>query len=165
MSVDVDDHIDPRRPIDRFLGSYAEDHRHPTNQLIHWICVPPIVWSAIALLWAVPVPPMLGRPGLWAGLLMAATLIGYWRLSRPLTLGMTAAFVALGFLTHVLHAWLGAQGLVVAAVAVFVLAWIGQFVGHHIEGRRPSFLTDLVYLAIGPLWLMAKLYRRLGLRY
>ena len=48
------------------------------------------------------------------------------------------------------------------AIGVFVVAWIGQFIGHKIEGRRPSFLTDLVYLLVGPLWTLSKLYKRLG---
>ena len=48
------------------------------------------------------------------------------------------------------------------AAGVFVVAWVGQFVGHHIEGRRPSFFTDLKYLLIGPLWTLDKLYRKLG---
>ena len=47
----------------------------------------------------------------------------------------------------------------------FVLAWIGQFVGHAIEGRRPSFLKDLQFLLIGPLWLLGNVFRRFGLRY
>ncbi len=155
--------LPPRRRVERYLGQYAEDHRHPLNQVIHWLCVPPIVWSVIAAVWVIPVPPLLGRPGLWAGLGMALVLIGYWRLSRPLALGMCAVFAGFGFLTHALHGALGAQGLLILAAAVFVLAWIGQFIGHVFEGRRPSFLTDLTYLLIGPLWLLAKLYRRLGL--
>ncbi len=165
MNAATDEYVDPRRPIDRFLGNYAEDHRNPVNQVVHWICVPLIVWTVIALVWAIPVPAALGRPGLWAGLSMVLALLFYWRLSRPLALAMTAAFVALGFFTHWLHGLLGTQGLVIAAVSVFVLAWIAQFIGHNIEGKRPSFLTDLVYLLIGPLWLMSKLFRRLGLSY
>ena len=50
--------------------------------------------------------------------------------------------------------WLG--------VGVFVVAWIGQFIGHKIEGKRPSFLTDLVYLLIGPIWTLRKFYTRVG---
>ena len=49
-----------------------------------------------------------------------------------------------------------------SAIGVFVVAWIAQFVGHKIEGRKPSFLTDLTYLLIGPAWVLAKLYRKLG---
>ena len=60
---------------------------------------------------------------------------------------------------------LGTIGLLKLAIGVFVVAWIGQFVGHHIEGRRPSFLTDLTYLLIGPIWVLNKLYRKLGWKY
>jgi uncharacterized membrane protein YGL010W len=60
---------------------------------------------------------------------------------------------------------LGGWALFWSGVAVFVLAWIGQFIGHEIEGKRPSFLTDLTYLLIGPLWVWAKLLRKLGVAY
>lgn len=152
------------RPIDRWLGSYSEDHRNATNQAIHLACVPLILWSVLAMLWTIPVPPALGQPGLWAGMAMFLTAIYYWRLSRPLGFGMLLAYIALGLLTHLLHRWLG-LGLLWLAVAVFAIAWVGQFIGHHIEGRRPSFLTDLQYLLIGPVWTLSKLYRRLGLRW
>jgi len=156
---------DPRRPVDRFLGNYSEDHRNPLNKKIHWICVPLIVWTVLAALWAIPVPDGVGRPGLWAALAMVAATSFYLRLSRPLAFGMLAAFVAMAAFTWWLHGQIGSMALLWSAIAVFVAAWIAQFVGHHIEGQRPSFLTDLTYLLIGPLWLMAHLYRRAGWRY
>ena len=54
-----------------------------------------------------------------------------------------------------------------AAIAVFVVAWIAQFIGHSklLEGKRPSFFTDLRYLLIGPAWLTSKLMRRLDIEY
>ncbi len=156
---------DPRRPVDRFLGNYSEDHRHPVNKRIHWICVPLIVWTVVAALWVVPVPAGFGKPGLWAALAMVAATSFYLRLSRPLAFGMLAAFAVLAAITHLLHGLLGPSTLLWSALGVFVAAWIGQFIGHHVEGQRPSFLTDLVYLLIGPLWLMAHLYRRAGWRY
>lgn len=156
---------DPRRPVDRFLGNYAEDHRNATNQLIHWICVPVIVWTVVALLWLIPVPPGIGRPGLWAALALVAAMGFYLRLSRPLAFALFVCFVALLAFTWWLHALIGGAALLWSAVAVFVLAWVAQFIGHRIEGKRPSFLTDLVYLLVGPLWLMSKLFRRVGLHY
>ncbi len=153
-----------RRPVDRWLGNYSGDHRNPTNQIIHLVCVPAILWSVLALLWLIPVPSWLGRPGFWAGVAMVLTLFYYWRLSRALGFGMLIAFVLLGLLTHFLHGALGGD-LVWLAVAVFVVAWVGQFVGHRIEGRKPSFFTDVVYLLIGPLWTLSKLYGRLGIRH
>ena len=161
----VDQVADPRREVDRWLGNYSEDHRNPLNITIHWICVPLILWTAIALLWVVPVPATLGRAGLWAGVAMFAALVFYLRLSRVLMFGMFVAFVLLGFVTEGLYRTLGPATLMWSAIAVFVGAWIGQFIGHKVEGRKPSFLTDLAYLLIGPAWLVAKILRRLGIAY
>ncbi len=158
-------YADPRRPVDQYLGNYSEDHRNATNQLIHWLCVPVIVWSVVALLWVIPVPPGLGRPGLWAGLALAASMLYYLRLSRPLAFALLLAFSGLLALTWWLHQMVGSTLLLWSGIAAFVVAWIVQFIGHEIEGKRPSFLTDLTYLLIGPMWLMSKLFRRLGLSY
>ncbi|MBN8726720.1 MAG: DUF962 domain-containing protein [Xanthomonadales bacterium] len=153
------------RSIDEWFGAYAADHRNAVNRLIHWICVPAILWAVIAALWSIPVSPSLGRPGFWCALAMVAALAFYWRLSRPLGIGMLAVFAVLGMATELLHRALGGTALLWLALGVFVLAWIGQFVGHAIEGRRPSFLTDLAYLLIGPAWLTGKVMRRLGIAY
>ena len=153
------------RPIDRWFTSYSGDHRNISNQLIHVICVPAILWSVIALLWCIPSPGNWFRAGLWAGLAMFAAWMFYYRASKKLGLGMLAVFVVLGWLTRWLHDSLGTTNLLTLAISVFVVAWIGQFVGHKIEGRKPSFLTDLTYLLIGPAWVLAKLYRKLGWSY
>src|SRR5690606_29714150 len=93
---------------------------------------------------------------------MFAAWLWYWKLSRRLALGALVVFLAFGFLNRFLYDSLGNAGLFWLALGVFVVAWIGQFIGHKIEGRRPSCFTDLVYLLIGPLWTLSKLYRRLG---
>jgi len=152
------------RTMQEWLDSYSDDHRNPVNQRFHWLCVPPIVWAVIALLWAIPVPAGLARPGAWAVLAMVLAFYWYWRRSHRLALGLLVAFALLGLLTQGLYLWLGVARLCGLAVGVFVLAWIGQFIGHRYEGRRPSFLTDLSYLLIGPAWLMEKLLRRLGFK-
>jgi uncharacterized membrane protein YGL010W len=96
---------------------------------------------------------------------MFASLVFYLRLSRPLMFAMLVAFVLLGLITEALYRVLGPAGLMWTAIAVFVAAWIGQFIGHKIEGRKPSFLTDLAYLLIGPAWLAAKVMRKVGVAY
>lgn len=153
------------RPIDRWFASYSGDHRNATNQLVHVVCVPAIVWSIVALLWCIPVPGTLFRPGFWAALAMFAATLFYYRHSRRLGLGMLAMFVLMALTCFATFNALGMRALLWSAVAVFVVAWIGQFVGHRIEGRKPSFLTDLTYLLIGPAWVLAKLYRKLGWSY
>ena len=153
------------RSVHDWFASYSKDHQNPTNRLIHWICVPAILWSVIAAIWTLPVPTSLGQPGLWCALLMVGVLTFYWRLSRPLGAAMIALFLALALITHFAYDALGPRQLLELAAAVFMLAWIGQFVGHKIEGARPSFFTDLVYLLIGPAWLVGKVMRRAGIAY
>lgn len=149
--------------MQRWLDSYSADHQHPTNRILHWICVPLIVWCVIALVWTVPVPPLLGRQGFWAVGMLVLAFAWYWKHSHRLGAALLLAMAALALLTELLYRQLGPTSLRVLAAGVFVVAWIGQFIGHAIEGRRPSFLTDLAYLLVGPAWLMDKLLRRAGI--
>jgi len=150
------------RTMQDWLDSYSNDHQNPTNQIFHWLCVPPILWSVIALLWAIPVPAAFARPGSWSVAVMVLAFYWYWKHSHRLAIALLIVFAVLGVITNLLYYQLGAASLCYLAVGVFVVAWIGQFIGHKYEGRKPSFLTDLSYLLIGPAWLMAKLLRRLG---
>ena len=151
--------------LHELLASYSRDHEHPTNQTIHLVCVPLILWSVIAMIWTIPVPGTWFQPGAFAGALMAMLAAWYFRGSRALGLGAAVAFVAAGALCWAIANAIGMRGLLITAIVVFVAAWIGQFIGHRIEGKRPSFFTDLVYLLVGPAWTLSKLYRRLGIAY
>ena len=142
---------DPRR-VDRLFDRYGESHRHPTNKAIHWVCVPLITWCVLAFAWA------------WspfaAYVLVALAVVFYLWLSPMIALGMLAFTVVLIYPMLLLGRYVLAVALV-----VFVLAWIGQFVGHRIEGRKPSFLEDVQFLLVGPAWLLAALFRRFGIPY
>ena len=154
-----------QRPIDRWFQNYSGDHRNETNQLIHVIAVPAILWSVVALLWCIPIFGTLFKSGIWAALAMFGAWMFYNRLSRPLGYGMLVAFFTFGCLCRLLEQRFGLQVLLWLAIGVFVVAWIAQFVGHKIEGKKPSFFTDLVYLLIGPIWVLAKFYRKIGWKY
>lgn len=160
-------HTTTERPIDRWFAHYSADHRSRGNQRIHVFAVPAILWSVIALLWCIPVHGSWFASGFWAGMAMLLAWKFYDNASRTLGLGMLMLFVLMGSVTYWLYHHLGVPRLLELAVAVFVLAWIAQFIGHSklLEGRKPSFLTDLRYLLIGPAWVLAKLYRRMGWKY
>ena len=153
------------RPVDAYLDQYSADHRNATNQWIHLLCVPAIVWSVTAVLWTIPVPEGLLRPGAIAAFAMVAALAWYWRLSRKLWVGIAIAFVLFAWLDWWIARRFGMRMLLLSGIGVFVVAWIGQFIGHIYEGHRPSFFTDLVFLLVGPMWTLRKLYQRLGLGY
>ena len=148
-----------------WFDEYAVSHRHPVNKALHWICIPLIVWSLLGLLWSLPAP---GRAQLeyanWASYAVAAAVLYYALLSMPLALGVLPVLAAMLFSVDALGQ-LGHAPLWAVSAAVFVLAWLGQFVGHAIEGQRPSFFKDVQFLLIGPIWLLASLYRRAGIPY
>lgn len=155
------------RQIDTLLDEYGASHVNPVNKAIHWLCVPPIVWSVVALLWSIPFPWAVGSgivPLNWAVLGLLPAQVYYFRLSRRLGSGLLLCGLALLWLSAVVEAnapW----PLWLIALVVFVLAWIGQFVGHVFEGKRPSFFKDLQFLLIGPAWLLSFVYRKLNLAY
>jgi uncharacterized membrane protein YGL010W len=154
------------RTVGEWLGEYGASHENPTNELLHWICVPLIVLTVFGLLWSVPVPILFSSisPWVnWASVAALAALLYYLGLSPALAVGAFIAFTVLLLITQRLTAlpW----PLWLTSVSLFVVAWIGQFIGHAIEGKRPSFFKDLQFLLIGPLWLLAAAYRKLGLSY
>ena len=154
-------------PLTSLLAEYGESHQNPTNKLVHWVCVPLIMFALIGLLWSVPVPTAISRisPWLnWGTLVMALALLYYVRLSGRLALGMVLVWVAMAAGLRVV-AGTAALPLWTICLLIFALAWVGQFWGHKVEGKKPSFLKDLQFLLIGPLWLLHFVYRSLGWEY
>jgi uncharacterized membrane protein YGL010W len=154
------------RTVEQWFGEYGESHTHPRNELLHIVCVPLIVMTVIGFLWSIPVPPSVAQISPWlnfATLLVAAAIVYYFSLSASLGFG---AALGLGALLCIVS-WLDTLSwpLWVICLLVFALAWIGQFIGHAIEGKRPSFMKDIQFLLIGPLWLLGHLYRKLGIAY
>jgi uncharacterized membrane protein YGL010W len=142
-----------QRPLDSLIAAYAENHRNHTNEIIHFVCVPVIVFTVLGLLWAVH--PLVAVVAVVLGL-------GYYcTLSIPFAIGM---LLMTGGMLGILWV-LPATAILPVSISVFVAAWIGQFVGHKIEGRKPSFFDDFRFLLIGPLFVLSFLYRRLGIAY
>lgn len=158
--------MEPMSSIDKWLDEYGESHQNPTNKAVHWVCVPAIVFSLIGLLWSLPVPAVFAEtsPILnWGTLFLMASIVYYFIMSTTLALGMVVISGAIIYLLSILDQV--TTPLWQICVGIFVLAWIGQFIGHVIEGKRPSFLKDIQFLMIGPIWLLSFIYKRLGIPY
>lgn len=140
------------RKIDRLLVHYGESHRNPRNEAIHFVAIPLIMLSLLGLLYA-------AHPWL-AYAFVAASMVYYARLSLVFLVAM-ALVSAIGL---VLVQAMGERVLPLSA-AIFVAAWIAQFIGHKIEGKKPSFFEDLQYLWVGPLFVLSKLFGKLGIRW
>ena len=155
------------RKIDQLLDEYGESHENRLNKLIHWICVPVIVWTVVALVWSIPFPWKIGSgivPVNWAVIALVLAQVYYFSLSRRLGMGLLLYNLAMLWLTAAIEQ-ASPWPLWQVALAVFVVAWIGQFIGHIFEGKRPSFFKDVQFLLIGPAWLMSFVYRKIGYPY
>lgn len=157
------------RKIDQLLSEYGESHQNVTNKTIHWICVPSIFFSIVAMIASIPSDflqnvfgdiPMLN----WASVLLVLVMIYYVSLSLPLSIGMLVfSLLCLWAIRALVSTF--ATPLWLIALIIFVVAWIGQFYGHKIEGKKPSFFKDLQFLLIGPAWLMHFIYKKIGISY
>lgn len=158
------------RKIDELLLEYGQSHQNETNKTIHWICVPAIFFSIVGLIYSIPsgtiesLMPFLGNFANWATLALVVILFYYVSLSPPLALGMFF-FSALCLAIANLIDLVSPVPLWAFSIVVFILAWIFQFYGHKIEGKKPSFFKDVQFLMIGPAWLMHFIYKKLGLAY
>lgn len=147
------------KSIHVWLAEYSESHRNPVNKRLHWLCVPPIVITVFGFIRAIPVGDVLVNAATVTALL---SLAYYALLSWRLMLGLVPVFAVVLTLVEISHATLGG-GHLPLMIGIFVLAWIGQFIGHQVEGKKPSFFKDVQFLMIGPLWLLADVYRRADL--
>ena len=153
------------RSIEQWLDEYGASHQNPTNKLLHWICVPVIVACVFGFLLSIPTPAIFASisPRLnWATLVATLAVVYYTALSPLLALGVIPLLFAMFALLGVAASW--PWPLWQTSALAFVIAWIGQFIGHAVEGKRPSFFKDVQFLMIGPLWLLSFIYRKLGLR-
>ncbi len=158
------------RKIDSLLIEYGESHQNGVNKLIHWVCVPLIMFSLIGMLWSIPSQPLIQIVGTdlngylsFGTIALCIASFYYLRLSFQLFLGMVviATLIAVG------NRWLSevTANLFLSSLLIFALAWVGQFIGHKIEGKKPSFLKDVQFLLIGPAWLLHFVFNKLGIRY
>jgi uncharacterized membrane protein YGL010W len=140
------------RKVDQLLAHYEESHRDPRNERIHFVAIPLIMLSLIGLLYSL-------HPWV-AYAFLAASMVYYARLSAVFLLTMAVlSAVGLGLV------WAMGEHVLPVSIAIFVGAWIGQFVGHKLEGRKPSFFEDLQYLWVGPIFVVSKLFLKLGIRW
>lgn len=140
--------------LEQWFSEYGVSHQNKVNIKIHKVCVPLITWSLIGMLWTIPVPEFFFTLHLnWSYVFLLIASIFYFSLKNFRV--FLAAFILLAPIILFLEVYWSVIGykIFVYSVIIFVLAWIGQFIGHKIEGKKPSFFRDLQFLLIGPLWI------------
>ncbi|MDC9723330.1 MAG: DUF962 domain-containing protein [Urechidicola sp.] len=149
------------KTLDQWFEEYAVSHQNKSNQLIHFICVPAIFFSIVGMLMSIPSEFLTKTIGLenalvtnWATLVLLFVLVFYLRLSFSMFLKILVFTILCLIGNHYLSQ---ISPLFYTSLAIFVIAWIGQFYGHNLEGKKPSFFKDLQFLLIGPAWVIKKI--------
>ena len=150
------------RTLEQWFEEYAVSHQNATNKAIHYICVPVIYFSIVGLLMSIPSQIIAATLKLnvpiienWAFIVLLFVMLFYIRLS----VAMAIKIAILSAICLVLNFYIGQIfPLWIFSIGVFVIAWIGQFYGHKIEGKKPSFLKDLQFLLIGPAWVVENIF-------
>lgn len=158
------------KSIHQWIEEYGKSHQNPRNKAIHWVCVPLIMLSLLSLISLIPFPIdsaklFTNNMNLvkvnWTFLFLTFSVIFYLRLSISIAIGML--LVAVLMLASISWIEFFDPSIWRLSLTIFVLAWIGQFIGHKIEGEKPSFFEDLQFLLIGPAWLLSFIYKKLGI--
>lgn len=140
------------KTLDTWLELYGQSHQNKMNQRIHEVCVPLITWSLLGMLWSIPTPAVMG--GLnwsWVFVILASMFYVSLRNLKAIAVALSLVLPFMFFIQFYLFQKLGTNFLA-TWIVIFVLSWIGQFIGHKIEGKKPSFFQDLQFLLIGPIW-------------
>ena len=155
--------------IQQWLDAYGESHQNKLNKMIHWVCVPLIMLSLLGILSLVKFSIPLGSSVYClniAHILVFLSIIFYIRLSFSIMVGMILISIINLYIIYQIEILISSRGEIFNIyLGIFILSWIGQFIGHKIEGKKPSFFEDLQFLLIGPLWLLAQAYKSLGIKY
>tara|TARA_B100000401_G_C52769550_1_gene702503 strand:+ start:518 stop:979 length:462 start_codon:yes stop_codon:yes gene_type:complete len=151
------------KKIDFWLDKYAESHQNSTNKLIHWFCVPIITFTLLGLLSFIKFSFLRYNIN-FSYILFLFALLFYIRLSLSLTIGMGVfaggSILIINKISHIFTS----NELITYYIIAFIVAWIGQFIGHKIEGKKPSFVEDIKFLLIGPAWLLSFVYKKLNIK-
>lgn len=147
------------RSLESYIDEYSESHQNSANIMIHKICVPAIMFSILGILKAFPVPASWPLWLDWSLIFFAGAMVYYAFFKNPRVI--VAILVLVLPMLVVLE--LLRPRFFLLSVGIFVVAWIGQFIGHKIEGKKPSFFKDLFFLLIGPIWTMHSLSRQMGI--
>jgi len=131
------------RDIGSLFVDYASHHQTKGNKWFHRFGIPMIMLSLLGMLARVHIARYVDAAILLIVIAEVVYVILDWRLAA-LMLVVSAAFYFAG---SVLPFWMN--------VALFVVGWILQFVGHSVyEKRQPAFLTNALHLLVGPLWIL-----------
>ena len=137
--------------LTRLLESYEKNHQNPINEAMHIIAIPLIMFSILGMTAAFDI--------FLEYILVGIVFFYYLKLSKTAALLMLVWLLIYLGLVVLLKSY-----IIEISILLFAFGWILQFLGHFIEGKRPSFFEDLRYFLIGPLFVVQKVISKFGVK-
>ena len=156
------------RKIDQLFAEYAESHQNQTNKFIHWICVPLIFFTIVGFISLIPAPhfcaPYFGCISVASIVALFLVTIFYFTLSWRISLIMLLIMLLMEHFAYAINVHFKENSWIIY-LSIFIITWIFQFIGHKIEGKKPSFLKDLQFLLVRPIWLLHFILKKIAIPY
>ncbi|WP_105168577.1 Mpo1 family 2-hydroxy fatty acid dioxygenase [Pseudoalteromonas sp. T1lg23B] len=150
--------------LEQQLVTYARYHRDRRNIATHFLGIPLIVF-AVALLLYVPITQL--STLMLTPALFIAVILSIYYLCLDFRLGaLMSLLLALSYTgaKSIYHSWpMDYVWYYIAGIALLLVGWVIQFIGHYYEGKKPAFLDDLRGLVTGPLFVVVELLFLMGL--
>tara|TARA_Y100000589_G_scaffold63590_1_gene54999 strand:+ start:10306 stop:10836 length:531 start_codon:yes stop_codon:yes gene_type:complete len=173
--------------IHSWLLEYGDSHQNQINKIIHWICVPLIFWSIVGLISLIPHKfldvfnnDLFNQFIHYGTIVIILGLLFYLNLSFMIFMGMVLFSILILICTYSIYYLFETNNLwgifnsfdlntntflIYFYISVFIFSWILQFIGHKIEGKKPSFFKDIQFLLIGPAWIISYIFNKLKIKY
>ena len=151
---------------ERWLAEYGDNHDQTENRVLHWIAVPLFIFGTVGMLWALPIPdaflkisPLLN----WSITFLMAAEVYYFIISISLALGMLPFVVAIATLIALLST--AVTSLLWFSIAILILGMTGLYLAKGSRRDVHGLVRDMQLIMIAPIWLLARVYRRMGIPY
>ena len=151
---------------ERWLAEYGDNHDQTGNRVLHWIAVSLFIFGTVGMLWALPIPdaflkisPLLN----WSITFLMAAEVYYFIISISLAIGMLPFVVAIATLIALLST--AVTSLLWFSIAILILGMTGLYLAKGSRRDIHGLAHDVQLIMIAPIWLLARLYRRMGIPY
>lgn len=149
---------------DQWLVEYGNCHNDVSYPVLFWVSVPLLILGTVGLFWSLPVPAAFAEisPVLnWGTAFLMAAVIYYFIISVPLAIGALPLILGIA----ALEMWLEKSGFPPRQVSASLVlgGLIGLYLGHYAHGGTSAVVRDIQLMMIAPLWVLSRLYRRVGI--
>ena len=161
----------PQRILDSYFNYYSESAPALTDKIVHGICALSLYFSLLGLNWSIPFPHLnfLGQYNSylnWASFVIAFSIYYYSKLSPLFSYLMLFLALIFTYIITILERQLNNKLLMgeLFFLILFVCLLV-RYVTYKRAGKNSTLKMDLLFILIGPIWLLHFLLKKWLVKY